>query len=363
MSRHNKKRSIVAFTATVAMLAFSFGMSGASSAQASGQGDSVDILKVPAVVQQQAKRELSEFTGTFPKGASVPSSAVELIPEIAGTTVMKNPPLFDAEQTQVLTKKERVALPQMRNQSEEQDAYVVIVDGAFFNAQALSWQCSWLGEYLTAVDSGNKSNADKAYANLEGFADLPKVRDYLPDVDLFQKDIISPISQGDTGPARQYLAVCSGNASNASVVETSSDKIADSGVGTQSADNIIGDGPGQGTVYYTKDRYHSSATIAMSYANSRGYALYNGSIMNFGNIAFYMALHTSSSNTSFTDQKAYNPTQTATGDKVFLVPGTTSWHFSPRFFRINVYFMITSFTCNGSNPCPTGQRFEGKLTY
>ncbi len=211
MSRHRRKESVVTLATTATILIVGIGMAGLSSAQASGQGSSFTTQKVPTPVQQQAERELSEFTGKFPEGASVPSSGIDLIPEIAGTTVMKNPPLFDANQTQVLTKKERVAPSQMRGQSQEQDTYVVVVDGAFFNAQALSWHCSWLGEYFTAFDSGNKSYADKAYANLKGFADLPKVRDYLPDVDLFQEDIISPISRGETDPARQYLKVCSGN--------------------------------------------------------------------------------------------------------------------------------------------------------
>ncbi|MGO1591501.1 MAG: hypothetical protein ACTHW1_04860 [Ancrocorticia sp.] len=208
----NKKITLPIVFGILALFTVTTSVIGNSTAQETNVEPKQSVAQqVPDSVEHQAESELEQFTGAFPEGVAEPTSAVEFIPELAGTTIVPDPEVYDDGQTYVLHKTETKPSTFASAANDSEDVTVVLVEGAFFNQYALQWHCSWLDEYLNAVDESDVDSAKTALTNLQGFADMAHVREHLPDVDQFQYDIVKPISSGDLTPARQYRAVCTGN--------------------------------------------------------------------------------------------------------------------------------------------------------
>ncbi len=70
------------------------------------------------------------------------------------------------------------------------------------------WLCTWMRDYLGAVDAGDQPRADLAMSQLGKYPSLPAIIADNPNPKAFSASVLQPARMGDTRMLREFFTTC-----------------------------------------------------------------------------------------------------------------------------------------------------------
>lgn len=85
------------------------------------------------------------------------------------------------------------------------DADAAIEDSVAEVAIAEYWLCTWMGDYIGAVDAGDQPRADHAMSHLDRYPSLPAIIAHHQNPEVFTRSVLQPATMGDSQPLRGFF--------------------------------------------------------------------------------------------------------------------------------------------------------------
>lgn len=102
---------------------------------------------------------------------------------------------------------QQVEAQTMQRSTEDAEFEVekVWYEPGYFKSDALvQWQCAWLREAVIAQEADDETRLNQALTQLDSLKQKPEI-EMFPDYETFLNDNVSPIKEGNTQPARDFI--------------------------------------------------------------------------------------------------------------------------------------------------------------